>query len=124
MAAKKPQTSPAKIEILTRLETPDHFSEVIRQFDEAFVGMRSRKEFLGMSVASEAGQMAIKITVTQLGELKFTEEMNLPKEFEAKFTGARAMLKVSVKSAPIVTSAAPKSAAGKKTAPVFPVKSS
>lgn len=121
MPAKKKESSGVKIETLTRLEY-DHYIDVLRQFEECHPTLRARKEFLGMSVATEAGQMMVKVTVMQTGEAKFTEEMNLPKEFEARFPGARALLKVSIKSAPILTSAAPKSSAGKKTAPVFPVK--
>lgn len=117
MGAKK--TVAAKIETITKLEY-EQFVDVLRQFEEQHPTMRDRREFLGISVTMEAGALALKVTVTQLGEPKFTEEMNLPKEFEAKFPGARAMLKVLIKSAPILTSAAPKSAAGKKTAPVFP----
>ena len=120
MAAKK--NVAIKIETLTKLEY-GQFTEVLRQFEEVYPTMCERKEFLGISVSIDAGLLALKITVTQLGEVKFTEEMNLPKEFEATFPGAKAVLKVTIKSAPILTSAAPKSAAGKKTAPVFPTSS-
>ena len=118
MAAKKLITT--KIETLTKLEY-EQFTEVLSQFEKVYPEMRERKEFLGISVSIDAGVLALKITVTQLGESKFTEEMNLPKEFEATFPSARALLKITIKSAPILTSAAPKSVAGKKTAPIFPV---
>lgn len=121
MAAKK--ISPQKLEILSRLDL-DQFVDSIRQFDDGFPHLRARKEFLGIAVATEAAGLVLRINVTQLGEAKFTEEMGLPKEFEAVFekAGAKAVLRVVIKSTPILTSAAPKSAAGKKTAPVFPTR--
>lgn len=121
MAAKN--TNANKLEVLTRLEY-EQIVEVLRQFEEQFPTMRQRKEFLGISVAMESGLMAIKVTVTQLGEATFVESMNLPKDFDAAFSSAKASLKVLIKSAPILTSAAPKSSAGKKTAPVFPTRQS
>jgi hypothetical protein len=123
MAAKKTASAKADmpVETLTKLEY-DQYVEVLAQFDRAYPAVGKQKEFLGISLTIEAGLMAIKITVTQLGEARFTEAMDLPKDFEATCPGARAPLKVWIKSAPILTSAAPKSAAGKKTAPVFPVK--
>ena len=117
MAAKKNST--IKVEVLTRLDY-DQCVESLRQFETAYPKMRSRREFLGLAVSMEAGEMAIKLTVTQLGEQQFVEAMALPQEFEAEFAAGRATLKVLIKGAPILTSAAPKSAAGKKTAPVFP----
>lgn len=126
MAGKK--ASEQKVEILTRLDY-EQCVEALRQFENNHPTMRQRKEFLGISVAMEAGVMAIKLTVTQLGEANFLEAMNLPKDFDAVYPTAeslspvaRASLKVLVKGAPILTSAAPKSAAGKKTAPVFPTR--
>lgn len=117
MAGKK---NPVKIEVLQRLEY-EQIVSALRQFEDCHPTMRARKEFLGISISMEGGLMLIKITVTQLGEAAFVADMNFPKEFDANFENAKATLKVSVKSAPILTSAAPKSAAGKKTAPVFPV---
>lgn len=121
MAAKK--INPQKFEVLSRLDM-DQFLDSIKQFDDVFPHLRARKEFLGIAVASEPTGLVLRITVTQLGEAKFTEEMDLPKEFEAVFekASAKAMLRVVIKSTPILTSAAPKSAAGKKTAPVFPTR--
>jgi hypothetical protein len=119
MAAKK--LSPQKIEILSRLDM-EQLVECLRQFDEQYPAVRVRKEFLGIAVAIEPTGLLLRINVTQLGEVKFTEEAGLPMEFEANFEAinAKAILKVMIKSTPILTSAAPKSAAGKKTAPVFP----
>lgn len=126
MAAKK--ASAQKVEVLTRLDY-EQCVEALRQFENSHPSMRRRKEFLGISVSMEAGAMAIKLTVTQLGEPQFLEAMNLPKDFDAVYPSAdspsplaRASLKVLVTGAPILTSAAPKSAAGKKTAPVFPTR--
>lgn len=127
MAAKKANEQKV-VEILTRLDY-EQCVEALRQFENSHPTMRQRKEFLGISVSMEAGVMAIKLTVTQLGEANFLEAMNLPKDFDAVYPNveapspvARASLKVLVKGAPILTSAAPKSAAGKKTAPVFPTR--
>lgn len=121
MAAKK--FPPQKTELLSRLDM-DQFVDSIRQFDDCYPHLRARREFLGIAVATEPTGLVLRISVTQLGEAKFTEEMNLPKEFEAVFEKqcSRAVLRVAIKGTPILTSAAPKSAAGKKTAPVFPTR--
>lgn len=126
MAAKKtPSKKDAKeaVETLTKLEYEQYVS-ALGQFDSAYPDVGKQKEFLGIALAIEPAGMSVKITVTQLGEGRFTEAMALPKEFEATFPGARAVFKITIKPAPILTSATPKSAAGKKTAPVFPVKAS
>jgi hypothetical protein len=122
MATKKPQNKNETIQTLTGLEY-EQCVDALDQFGKAYPDAAKQKEFLGISVGFEGGQPQIKITVTQLGAERFEREMALPSEFEATFPGARALLKITIYAAPILTSAAPKSAASKKTAPVFPVKS-
>lgn len=127
MAGPKKQApkkdSKESVETLSKLEYEQYVS-ALEQFDQAYPEVGKQKEFLGIALAVEPGAMSVKITVTQLGEARFTEAMALPKEFEAAFPGAKAIFKIAIKPAPILTSATPKSAAGKKTAPVFPVKPS
>ena len=122
MASKKQaQQKSEMVQTLTSLDY-EQCVEALGQFSKAHPAAAKQKEFLGISVGFEANQPLIKITVTQLGAERFEREMGLPQEFEAAFPGARALMRVAIHAAPILTSAAPKSAASKKTAPVFPTK--
>lgn len=92
--------------------------EALQQFEEKFPEVKARKDYLGITIANIESGSVLKLTVTQSGEAAFLKATKLPKDFEVKLGAKKALLKIIVAAAPILTSVAPKSGHRRPASPV------
>jgi hypothetical protein len=92
--------------------------EALKQFEEKFPEVRARSDYLGITIANVESGSVLKLTVTQAGEAAFVKATKLPKEFEVKLGARKALLKIVIGAAPILTSVAPKSGHRRPASPV------
>lgn len=92
--------------------------EALQQFEEAFPEVRARSDYLGITIANMESGSVLKLTVTQAGEAAFVKATKLPKEFEVRLGARKALLKIVIAAAPILTSVAPKSGHRRPASPV------
>lgn len=93
--------------------------DAMGQFDKEFPQVRGSLFFLGLSLAQEEAGPLLKITIGQNGRADFDKKVKLPKQFEAKFGNSKAIVRIAVLTAPILTSVSLRST-GKKTPPTPP----
>lgn len=93
--------------------------DAMEQFRKEFPQVVSDAAFLGVSLAQEEGGALLKVTIGQTGRAEFDKEVKMPKSFEARFGEQKAILKIAVITAPILTSVSLRSN-GKKAPPTPP----
>lgn len=96
----------------------EHCLEALKQFEEKFPEVQARRDYLGISIVNIDSGSVLKLTVTQAGEAAFLKATKLPKEFEVKLGARKALLKIVIYPAPILTSVAPKSGNRRPASPV------
>lgn len=90
------------------------------QFKKEFPAVIGAAFFLGVSLAQEDGGPLLKVTIGQNGRADFDKKVKLPKSFEAQIGEHRAILRIAVLTAPILTSVSLRSN-GKKAPPTLPL---
>lgn len=92
--------------------------EVLQQFEEKHPDVKTRSDYLGITIANIDSGSVLKITVTQAGEAEFVKATKLPKEFEVCIDLKKSFIKVIIHPAPILTNVAPKSSNRRPANPI------